>query len=196
MRLTCRVRSRASVNSSRCRCRRSSSSTLGTCTTLHTPRSPAWWRSRRRTSAVASSRSDLARRARRFSLMLAVSTTGLAIPRAVSARCSQKPSRRFVATHHRRVGGEPETGVRGRDLGVELGEVTRRHRPQTRRVRDARGEGELPDPVAEIQGDVQRRHRLGRAGRCGRHVSSWCERPKELLQWRPVRVAANHAHSF
>jgi hypothetical protein len=39
LRLTWRVRSRVSVKSSRCNCRRSSSATLATCTTLQTPRS-------------------------------------------------------------------------------------------------------------------------------------------------------------
>ncbi len=40
IRFVTRVRSRFTVTNSRCSCRRSSASTIGTCTTLHTFRSP------------------------------------------------------------------------------------------------------------------------------------------------------------
>jgi hypothetical protein len=75
MRLMTRVRSCFAVVSSRWSCRRSSSSTLGTRTTLHTFCSPALWRSSIVRSLRTSSRSVLARRWRRLTSILAESMT-------------------------------------------------------------------------------------------------------------------------
>ena len=66
----------------------------------------------------------------------------------------------FVATHDRRVGGEPEADFRRGDLRVELREIARRHCAQPRRIGDARRERQLPDPVAEIQREMLRRSGL------------------------------------
>jgi len=92
MRLVCAVRSCISRASSRCVRRASSSSGVGSCNTDHT-RSPAWWRSSIVNSLSPSSRSVLARLARRFTSMLAASTTMLSMPCSISQRCSHQPSR-------------------------------------------------------------------------------------------------------
>ena len=80
---------------SRSRWRRlaSSSSGVGTRTMLQACRSPRQWAISTRSRPWASSRSVLARRARRLTRMLVGSSTWLATPLAVSSRCSQKPSR-------------------------------------------------------------------------------------------------------
>src|SRR5207245_108079 len=74
IRFATRVRSCFKVRSSRCSWRRSSSSTVGTRTTLHTARSPAWYRSSIPSSLRTSRASDFARRSRRFPSMLDEST--------------------------------------------------------------------------------------------------------------------------
>jgi hypothetical protein len=66
---------------------------VGTRTTRHTRGSPLWYRISIVTSFTASSESVFIRRARRFTSMLAQSTTVLWIPHTASARCSQNPSR-------------------------------------------------------------------------------------------------------
>src|SRR6266550_853257 len=93
IRFATRMRSCFKVRSSRCSWRRSSASTVGTRTTLHTARSPAWYRSSIPSSLRASRASDFARRSRRFTSMLDESTTTFAIPLEVKYRCSQNPSR-------------------------------------------------------------------------------------------------------
>jgi hypothetical protein len=50
-------------------------------------------------------------------------------------------------------------------------------------------EGELPRGVAEIEREMQRGSRP--TGRRGRHTLLLVVRPRERLQWRPVRRAAN-----
>jgi len=66
--------------------RAASAATLGTCTSLHTRRSPPHTRTSIVTSFTASSRSVFARRARRLTSMLAESTTRLPRPRCRNAR--------------------------------------------------------------------------------------------------------------
>src|SRR2546425_731479 len=86
-------RQRRTVRSSRCNCRRSSSSTVGTRTTLHTFRSPAWYRTSMLSSLRASRPSDFARRILRLPSILYESTPPLSTPRDTRYRCSQNPSR-------------------------------------------------------------------------------------------------------
>jgi hypothetical protein len=87
--------------SSRSRCWRlaSSSSMVGTRTTLQTSWSPLPWAARIRSSPCASSRSVLARLARRFTKMLVGSTTWLITPCSIRRRCRQKPSRPASGLH-------------------------------------------------------------------------------------------------
>ena len=89
--------------------RAASSVTVGTRTSLHTFFSPEQTRTSIRTRLSASSRSVFARRARRFTSMLAESTTRFADPQLRQRPMNPEPlASRFVTAHHRRLHRQPQ----------------------------------------------------------------------------------------
>lgn len=81
-------------------------------------------------------------------------------------------SPRLVAAHDHRGRRQTKPILVGRDLLLELRELTGRQRPPTRGMLNGRGEGELSATLAEIEGEVQRgggADGTRRASRQGRH---------------------------
>ena len=123
------------------------------------------------TSFTASRRSDLARRLRRLTSMLAESTTRFSTflgqeeamePEAVAAG--------LVARGDRGVLGEAEPLLGGLDLGQQSHGVAGRDRPEPGLLAQADGEGQLPRAGTQFQSHVKHRGRYSGTivfvGRC------------------------------
>ena len=119
---------------------------VGTRTSLHTRRSPQQTRTSIRTNFSASSRSVLARRARRFTSMLAESTTRLRDPHRRQRAMNPEPiAARFVTAHHPRRAGNPNRArARRAARAPPPARSPLGHRPHPRLHAEARRHRQLP----------------------------------------------------